>query len=718
MKLKFTLVLLAALLITASSTRAAHLIGGELSYRYLGNDSVYEVTLRIYRDCLGGGAPFDNPAYVFVYDTTGTLFDLLQLPIPSITSVPATSDNPCLTVPPGICVEEGIYIDTVFLPPVTGGYDMIYQRCCRNATIDNLIDPGSTGSTYVQHVTGPDEAAGNSSPEFVNFPPIVLCADDPINFDHSAFDPDGDSLVYSLCAPFSGASSTCPRPAGPFTGFGCPPEPGPGPFDLVEYIAGFGGANPLPATPPLSIDPVSGLLTGTATAPGQFVVAVCVEEYRDGVLLGTHVRDVQFNVTECTPLIVASTPDLILDCDDLAVEFENFSTGADEYLWDFGVAGVITDTSTIDEPIFNFPDTGTYLVTLIANPGFVCADTAYAEVNIFPSLFGGWTFSSGCSGVPVLFDDTSFSTGAGDIISWAWDFGDGTTSTDTDPEYQYANGGLYNVSLTVTTDKGCTETINQNVDVQPGPDAQFAFDDVCADETAFFDNLTTISSGTILVGYTWYFGDGDISNDEDAEHDYPGPGDYEVLLVAETTSGCIDSLSDSIRIGIVPIADAGPGDSVEFLTPVVLDGSGDGFYSWTPTDGLSDPNTQDPIFDGSETTTFILEVTSIDGCTDYDTVTIFVYPKEILEMPTAFSPNGDGVNDEFAILWNDIAVLDEFSIYNRWGELVYSSNNLERGWDGRVNGKDQEVGSYVYVIRATGDLGQPFERRGVFYLVR
>ena len=112
------------------------------------------------------------------------LFTTLNIVMPGVTSVPLNSVSSCLTVPPGLCIEKTVYIDTVLLPPSPNGYDLVYQRCCRNGTITNLINPGSAGSTYTTYI--PDSTvACNSSPVFTNFPPVVLCINDPLNFDHS-----------------------------------------------------------------------------------------------------------------------------------------------------------------------------------------------------------------------------------------------------------------------------------------------------------------------------------------------------------------------------------------------------------------------------------------------------------------------------------------------------------------------------------------------------
>jgi hypothetical protein len=196
------------------SAFAAHIVGGDMYYDCLGNNN-YRITLKVYRDCSSQGAPFDEPALIGIYDgathnriATEEVF-LTGFPV----RIPAETNNPCLQAPPNLCVEEGTYSFVRNLPPIPGGYDIVYIRCCRNATIINIPNPGGYGATYTTHIP---ETGCNSSPRFTNFPPIAICVNTPITFDHSATDPDGDSLVYSLCTPYEGADSTNPQPSPDF----------------------------------------------------------------------------------------------------------------------------------------------------------------------------------------------------------------------------------------------------------------------------------------------------------------------------------------------------------------------------------------------------------------------------------------------------------------------------------------------------------------------
>lgn len=359
------LVLLALTLGFASN--AAHLVGGEITYTCLGSNQ-YQVKLRIYRDCFSGGAAFDNSVNFTVYNLAGAVVTNPSVPKGPTVSVPAGTGNPCLTTPPNICTEYAEYVATLTLPPVVGGYTISYQRCCRNSTISNITNPGSRGNTYTVKIPSMDNTC-NSTPAFTTVPPIVLCLGDQLNVDASATDSNGDSLFYEFCDIYTGGSSGNPSPS-----TATPP-----PYTTIPFVAPATPSQPVPGTPALAINPQTGMITGVATTAGQYVVGICVSEYRNGQLLSVVRRDYQFNVTNC---IINTVADMVtqledpsLYCDGRTLTFTPQTTGALTYFWNFGDTTTSADTSSQAYPTYTFPDTGTYTVTLIINPGLVCTDT-------------------------------------------------------------------------------------------------------------------------------------------------------------------------------------------------------------------------------------------------------------------------------------------------------------------------------------------------------
>jgi len=754
--------------LTLQTAYAAHIVGGEIIYSCLGSNQ-YKIQLKIYRDCFSGGAPFDNPGTLYIFLSNGQIYKQVNA-VPNITNIPANVSNPCMVSPPNVCVEEGVYNFIVTLPPTTGGYNLVYQRCCRNNTIVNLNSPASQGASYIAHIPDFNIASCNSSPYFNNFPPIVICANESLHFDHSATDPDGDSLVYSLCAPFTGGSQATPLPS----------PANPPPYSKVSYSSGFNAANPLPANPKIKIDPQTGLLSGKPTMLGQFVVGVCVKEYRNGVLLDIHRREFQFNITNCSPMIVAAipstsaNPDSMSFCNGFSVTFGNNSIGANSFYWDFGVPGMQSDTSNQKYPTFSYSDTGTYTVYLIANPRTVCSDTDSIVLKLYPYLTAGFTHISACPNTPVLFFDTSVSQ-FGSVIGWDWDFGNGKKDTLPNPSMIYGQGGQYQVNLTVENAYGCMAQKTHTVEVYPKPKAAFISSTPCIGSPISFTDLSSITSGNIST-WNWNFGDGSANDtSQNPKHIYTTKALYPVRLIVSSNQGCTDTVVNIVSIINPPVASISPDTTICRGDYANLSASGGLYYNWSPATGILRPGIPNPkasplvtttytvnvsdncffdtamvtvfvlplpeVFAGKDTsiyygdiallyahgtavnyiwspqepvadpfslntpaspastTVFTITATGANGCIARDEMKVSLLPVcDRLYIPSAFSPNNDGINDVFKIIdygQNDIIYC---RIFNRWGKKIFETDNLADGWDGSYLGVPQGIGVYVYQL--------------------
>ncbi|MCH2199991.1 MAG: PKD domain-containing protein [Flavobacteriales bacterium] len=535
------LVLLLCLLPSAAS--ATHIVGGEMYYEHIGGNE-YEITLKVYRDCgptNTNGTYFDDQASIGIF-TAGILYDNLLIDISDavITEVPVALENPCFVLPPDVCVEEAIYVAYVDLPPSAVGYDLIYQRCCRNPSIININFPEDSGATFFAHVPAEDVTTDNSNPQFNNFPPVALCANAEFFFDHSASDIDGDSLSYSFCAPLLGGTPEFPMPS----------PPAAPPYVPVGWAATFSDTYPITSDPGFNINPVTGEITGTPTLPGQFVIGVCVEEWRNGVLLSTTNRDFQFNVTICDPTIIASIPEQEQFCDGLTFQFSQESINAEGFYWDFGDPTTDDDNSTDTSPIYTYADTGVYEVTLIANPGWSCADTTTTEYSAYPII------------IPVIQQDDFVClngngvydfVAAGDYDSDAtffWDFGPAanpSTSEDQNPEgVIFGEVETFDVTLTVF-DNGCEETSVETYEVPLPPQASIVTQDsYCEGLTFTFEN-----NSTNATEFTWDFGipgDDDVTIEVEPQYTFPDTGEYVVTLIATAPGACPDTTSAEFGI--------------------------------------------------------------------------------------------------------------------------------------------------------------------------
>ena len=287
-------VLIALFLVISSTSFGAHIVGGEVYYDSLGNDT-YRVTFEVYRDCAGVGAPFDSPLQYTVFTASGSIFSTFAISVPVSDTLPIVYDDPCVTPPTDICVERAIYIDTIVLPAAPGGYKIAYQRCCWANGIQNITDPGDWGLTITTDVPGTSLVGqlDNNCARFDNYPPIVLCSNLTFTFDHVATDIDGDSLVYSMCTPptvdLGGAAQTGLEPNPEF----------PPPYAGVLWEPGFSGAQPWGPGSNVTIDPQTGLMDITPGLVGKYVAGVCVEEYRNGVLINSKTRTFGYRVVTC-----------------------------------------------------------------------------------------------------------------------------------------------------------------------------------------------------------------------------------------------------------------------------------------------------------------------------------------------------------------------------------------------------------------------------------
>ncbi|MBK9108913.1 MAG: hypothetical protein IPM92_11260 [Saprospiraceae bacterium] len=358
-------------------TNATHIVGGDITYRCLGNQ-LYEITLTLRRDCLNGNpaAQFDNPAAMGIFDHQGRLqsqlgnVGRLLMDFRQDDTLNEVLSKTCGIVGGDVCVHTTSYIDTVELPFIQGGYILAYQRCCRNYTIRNIVDPLESGATYTLEISEEALIQCNSSPQLGSYPPIYICGGLPIAFDLKAKDADGDSLVYRMCTPYLGADQLNPRPA-------TPSNP---PYDLVVFSGAYSLSDMIGGTPPLQIGAATGYMAGFAEPIiAQYLIAYCVEEYRNGKLLSVLRRDFQINVRICNSTPIADFDLSFKECrKPITLQMQNKSTDPfstlEKYFWEFNINGQ-TQTSDLQNPVLTTSETGLLKIQLIVESKEPCSDT-------------------------------------------------------------------------------------------------------------------------------------------------------------------------------------------------------------------------------------------------------------------------------------------------------------------------------------------------------
>jgi gliding motility-associated-like protein len=706
---------------------ATHIVGGEMYYDCLGNNQ-YRFTLKLYRDCLQGQAPYDNPATFSLWGVQGNLIQNLMVNFPGAIKVPFVSGNPCYQQPPNACVEEAIYSVIVTLPNVFSPVTMAYQRCCRNNTILNLIDPQSTGSTYTTTVPGTNVVNCNSSPRFNQFPPIAICLGDTLNFDHSATDPDGDSLVYTLCATYSGATVVDPMPS----------PTSPPPYSPIVFAPPYSAAYPIATNPPININSQTGLLQVAPSQPGQYVVGVCVNEYRNGILLGTHQRDFQFNVGPCASNVTAGMalntsfipdPNGIPEiCGFNNIQFLNLSSGATYFLWDFGIPGTTTDTSTLFQPSFNYPAQGTFTITLVANPGYFCADTTQQTITVYQPPVSLQLLSP----APQCINDNSFNFGLAvspdSSGNFTWNFG--PLANPNNAQGNYISGVSYqtpgNYPFTVIHQLGpCIDTLS-GVAILFGIPEIFPPPPVVGCEIFTHTLIPTIEAQNNPLLFFWDLGNGNTSTDTFPTSSYTS-GVYTPILNV-ISLGCSDTLTftltQNITVNPSPISSftVNPDNQSIFnaffqfnntsqSTTLCTLYTGDGFFSGNCN------LIYEYLAPGEYTAAQI--VWNEYGCSDTAFLNITVLPEFTFYIPNTFTPTGDNVNDGFRGYGIGI---DRYrlEIFDRWGGSLFTSENLYETWDGKhyLTGVDIHPGIYVWKVTLKDIFGRNHQYFGKVLLVR
>lgn len=273
-----------------------------------------------------------------------------------------------------------------------------------------------------------------------------------------------------------------------------------------------------------------------------------------------------------------------------------------------------------------------------------------------------------------------------------------------------------NYTITVTDAAGCVSF----EDVVIGEPSPISITGVVTDSDCGLDNgliATTASGGTGIYTYTWLPNVSTTADASDLE-----PNDYTVTVtdangcsVDETfTVGIIDGLGVTITPSVFSINQGDNVDLIVTVNPNLTDLT----YTWIPSDGLSCSDCPNPTASPNETTTYTVFVTSEDGCEGEATVTIFVeFPCLGAHLPTVFSPNDDGANDRLCVLSSCLESMD-LSIYNRWGERVFQSNDINDCWDGRHRDELVNSGVFVYKLRVTLTNGETIEDSGNVTVVR
>lgn len=386
--------------------------------------------------------------------------------------------------------------------------------------------------------------------------------------------------------------------------------------------------------------------------------------------------------------------------------------------WNFGDPNANAgnpNTSTLQNPTHHYTVVGTYTAQLIATSASGCKDTVQHSFVVNGSVpVSGFTVQQPgalCSNQAVTIQDAS-TVDFGRIVKVEiyWDYlnnpGDKTTDdnpvagavyTHTYPEFGTPATRTYQIRYVAYSGINCVNTSIQTITLLATPDIRFdPIPFVCSGTAAF--QLTQAGLMNTLPGSGVYSGTGVSSTG--LFDPAVGTGQYTIRYTFNAANGCSNFKEQVVNIYQTPAVNAGPDKFVleggqVALTPA-LNANVPVTYQWTPPADLSDPTSSFPVATPSADVTYVLTVTSAQGCTASDAV--FVKVLKAPAVPNIFSPNGDGIHDRWIIPYLESYPGCTVDVINRYGQPVFHSVGYATPWDGRINGKDAPVGTYYYVI--------------------
>ena len=298
----------------------------------------------------------------------------------------------------------------------------------------------------------------------------------------------------------------------------------------------------------------------------------------------------------------------------------------------------------------------------------------------------------------------------GDDYDWTWTPTDGlstavgdTVTASPDVTTVYTAVG---VGICGTLEREITVEVPEPPIADAGPDI-----DVCPGDTV---HLLGSGGATYLWSPPVYLDDPTLANPA-----VEGPlTNMFYLLTVFDVNGCPATDNMSLYLRELPDVDAGQDQYMVDGGFAQLNATGAITYEWTPEDYLSNPVVPDPTAFPEDTIVYYVTGTDQFGCENTDSVTVFLLPQTIIVSPTAFTPNGDGLNDTYKPVLVGLGQVTYFSIYNRWGELIYETSAPTQGWDGTRLALEQEVGNYVVLIRGIDAFGFSITKSSMVLLMR
>ncbi|MDC0303840.1 PKD domain-containing protein, partial [Flavobacteriales bacterium] len=478
-------------------------------------------------------------------------------------------------------------------------------------------------------------------------------------------------------------------------------------------ITSFFNSTPVSGCSPLTVE-FTNYSTQNAIYAWDFGDGNVSAEFNTSHTYFTSVNDTVFNVSlivtngcsyDTSSNTIAIYPQPILSftassdtvCSGDPISFTNTSSGLIDTYWEFG-DGISSD---LNSPTHEYETGGTYFVSFVGSGSINgCIDTILQRITVFetPDVNISFQDTFGCQPFQLTFNN---STQFADFYSW--EFGDGNSSGLQNPNHTFQTNGVFDGILVASNNFGCTDTANFQVTVYPQPTSAFLAESLNFCVLPDTVQLTNQSNGS--VGYYWNLGNGQFSTENNPVSIFQSAGDYNISLIAYSLENCSDTSYYQYSSNSVPEADftfssTDPCKPIFDFVNLSSDGS---TFSWDF--GLGETsNEPNPthIFSTYGESTVTLIINPDGACTD--SISRIVNhengsPARVF-VPNSFTPNNDGLNDSFVLKGQNECGVYILTVYDRWGKVLYLTDDLNQFWDGTYQGRDVKSGTYVYVLQS------------------
>jgi gliding motility-associated-like protein len=404
-----------------------------------------------------------------------------------------------------------------------------------------------------------------------------------------------------------------------------------------------------------------------------------------------------------------------------------------DWEWDFSDG----EYSNNQNPNHTFSTADIFNVELTISTNNGCINTTTLPVVVHALPQANFSFQNVCDNETVLFTNSSAiaNNPSNDIVNnWTWNFGDNSATANTEnTNHLYTAAASYNVQLVVESTFGCKDSIINTVFVNPNPIVEFLAPDTvnCSPLCIIFQN-TSFVSGANITHWEWNFGDNSpIENTQTPNHCYLNnqsiPITYSPSLTVTSDSGCVTSVTKNNYLTVFPNPLAQfstTPTTASIVNPIItITNNSTGADSWNWSFGDNDSSfLENPAthqYADTGVYQIILITNTLLGCSDTTEQTIFIEPSFLIYIPNAFTPNDDGINDFFTPKGNFINTFEMF-IFDRWGNLVYQTDDINKPWNGKANNGSliSQADVYIYSINLTNFKGDKYKYKGTVTLVK